>query len=218
MRNSYTTYLKSKERKLKREEIFSKKWKTCELCKSEEKIHVHHKTYENLYNENLEDLMVLCSTCHRQIHNNKKEEDLRNIEKKLDDYSKKTMNDLDHAIYQDSKNKRYPFRKSSVGNMRQAILKKLGIVDYKNLLLLEDICINPHDNSINFNEFKYIWLSQSYITKLRTKLKKLHIVKKLTIKEKTARYLNPILSHSWRTNTVLNLFYEFSDLTFAEYY
>lgn len=31
-------------------------------------LHVHHKTYERLGHEKPEDLMVLCDSCHREIH------------------------------------------------------------------------------------------------------------------------------------------------------
>lgn len=36
----------------------------CEMCGSSENLHVHHKSYENLFCEDLEDLEVLCCRCH----------------------------------------------------------------------------------------------------------------------------------------------------------
>ena len=39
----------------------------CELCGSTLSLQVHHKTYENLFHENLDDLQVLCVKCHARI-------------------------------------------------------------------------------------------------------------------------------------------------------
>jgi hypothetical protein len=40
----------------------------CELCKAKTKLHVHHKTYDNLWNEKREDVMALCPDCHAFLH------------------------------------------------------------------------------------------------------------------------------------------------------
>ncbi len=40
----------------------------CILCRSTRKINVHHNTYANLWNENLDDCAVLCSVCHGKFH------------------------------------------------------------------------------------------------------------------------------------------------------
>ena len=42
--------------------------KTCMVCGSDKNIHVHHATYERLYNERTEDLRILCSSCHDHLH------------------------------------------------------------------------------------------------------------------------------------------------------
>jgi 5-methylcytosine-specific restriction endonuclease McrA len=45
----------------------------CQLCNDGEKtLHVHHRTYENLYKEKLADLIVLCEKCHRKFHDKDK--------------------------------------------------------------------------------------------------------------------------------------------------
>lgn len=41
----------------------------CQLCNSAEKLQVHHKTYERIYNELQSDLIVLCEKCHQRFHN-----------------------------------------------------------------------------------------------------------------------------------------------------
>jgi hypothetical protein len=41
----------------------------CQLCYHDRNLHVHHRTYENLGQESLDDLIVLCKTCHERHHN-----------------------------------------------------------------------------------------------------------------------------------------------------
>jgi ribosomal protein S27AE len=41
---------------------------TCQRCGSKEFLEVHHKTYENLGKEQMEDLATVCRTCHQAIH------------------------------------------------------------------------------------------------------------------------------------------------------
>lgn len=43
----------------------------CQLCGVRDRpLHVHHNTYENIYNEakHPEDLVVLCEDCHKRTH------------------------------------------------------------------------------------------------------------------------------------------------------
>ena len=64
------------------EHLQSDKWKAIRKAKAEEQhytcercgkvilhgFHIHHKTYQNLGNEPLSDLMFLCEDCHIEIH------------------------------------------------------------------------------------------------------------------------------------------------------
>lgn len=43
----------------------------CAKCGDTQNLHIHHLSYENLYNEKLNDLMILCNECHKQRHQNK---------------------------------------------------------------------------------------------------------------------------------------------------
>jgi hypothetical protein len=63
----YTQYLESEHWKLFREKILTAR-PICEECKSDKNIHVHHLTYENLWNEKPEDVKVLCRNCHCKVH------------------------------------------------------------------------------------------------------------------------------------------------------
>lgn len=40
----------------------------CESCGAKNNLSVHHLTYENIGREKLDDLQVLCSSCHRKAH------------------------------------------------------------------------------------------------------------------------------------------------------
>jgi len=63
-------YIKSDKWDFKRKKILKKANYTCQSCgKKHTKLEVHHKTYQRLGNEKDEDLIVLCSTCHKKEHN-----------------------------------------------------------------------------------------------------------------------------------------------------
>ena len=65
----YSEYLKSpawKTRRTERAEIDG--WK-CAICGSDENLNVHHLTYKNIGNENVQtDLVTLCRKCHASLH------------------------------------------------------------------------------------------------------------------------------------------------------
>lgn len=64
----YVEYLKSVEWKNKREKVLVRDNNLCQECKNKSAEEVHHKTYDNLYDEPLEDLISLCRECHTEIH------------------------------------------------------------------------------------------------------------------------------------------------------
>ena len=68
-KQEYQEYLKSEKWK----KLAAKKRKQadnkCQLCNNNKNtLHVHHRTYENLYKEKLKDLIVLCDKCHTKFH------------------------------------------------------------------------------------------------------------------------------------------------------
>lgn len=67
-RADYDNYLQSPQWRNKRQELFNERGKKCEHCGATTQIHVHHIHYRNLGNEKLEDLMVLCKSCHEEEH------------------------------------------------------------------------------------------------------------------------------------------------------
>jgi len=110
----YESYLRSKKWASKKIEVFGLKGRKCQRCSSEERIHVHHASYERLGNEDiLNDLFVLCDNCHNEYHRRNKNVTIRStkafIKKKhLKKQSKK--NKIDQILrsgYIPLRNKKY---------------------------------------------------------------------------------------------------------------
>ena len=62
-------YQKTTWWKDRRQELKEKFGHSCEICKSEKKIAVHHNNYFSKYREKDHDLIVLCYDCHSFFHN-----------------------------------------------------------------------------------------------------------------------------------------------------
>lgn len=67
-KEKYHEYLKSPEWKEFRKKAFEHYGKKCAHCKRTKFLQIHHKTYANIFNEKLEDVMVLCELHHKKIH------------------------------------------------------------------------------------------------------------------------------------------------------
>lgn len=70
-KQKYYSYLKSQQWKEKRKFALEFYGYNCGLCGSGHNLEVHHRNYKNLYKESMEDLMLLCETCHRNFHRKK---------------------------------------------------------------------------------------------------------------------------------------------------
>ena len=66
----YLTYLDSPEWRKLRLVVYAREGGECNRCQRTLKPgwHCHHRTYERLFNERLEDLEALCPSCHREHH------------------------------------------------------------------------------------------------------------------------------------------------------
>jgi len=64
----YRKYLNSKEWEEIRVELHIVRGSKCERCSSKKNLQVHHLTYDNIFNEELEDLELLCAGCHKSEH------------------------------------------------------------------------------------------------------------------------------------------------------
>jgi len=64
----YKKYLKSDYWKEIKNQVLERDDNRCRLCNSKNDLQVHHRTYNNLENERLEELTTLCKKCHYITH------------------------------------------------------------------------------------------------------------------------------------------------------
>jgi 5-methylcytosine-specific restriction endonuclease McrA len=64
----YSEYLQSKHWNIMRAEALKRAGNKCQACGSRHHLNVHHNTYEHLWQEEPEDMVVLCSRCHQVFH------------------------------------------------------------------------------------------------------------------------------------------------------
>lgn len=68
LRREYEEYLRSDLWKEIRTRVIARAVGLCEICKENSVEEVHHMTYERIGSEVLEDLLGVCSICHKIIH------------------------------------------------------------------------------------------------------------------------------------------------------
>ncbi len=69
-KSEYVRYIGSKKWKDLKKSIIEKRGNACERCNAKPKqIDLHHKTYIRLFNEEENDVMLLCRGCHEKEHN-----------------------------------------------------------------------------------------------------------------------------------------------------
>lgn len=134
-KDKYHSYIVSPKWFQLRRKVFDIQGKACKRCNSKKKIHVHHKTYERLGEENIEtDLVVLCKKCHDIYHtiykhasiettdsflldrqllcvSNTKKKVLQMKQKRADKKKKTLIKDMKAAIYGVSVRNRYKVSK-----------------------------------------------------------------------------------------------------------
>jgi 5-methylcytosine-specific restriction endonuclease McrA len=68
-RMPYEQYLKTPEWQYRRHQMICFRERKCERCRRfSVQLHVHHRSYKRLGNEDPDDLEVLCEDCHREEH------------------------------------------------------------------------------------------------------------------------------------------------------
>lgn len=66
--NKYTNYLQTIRWKEIRKFIYAREKGCCANCGSPFNLVVHHLTYDRLGSEDMNDLVLLCKTCHCKLH------------------------------------------------------------------------------------------------------------------------------------------------------
>jgi len=69
----YLDYIASPVWKAKAYDARESAGNKCQLCNSPYYLRVHHRTYDRLGNESIDDLITLCSNCHSKFHNKDKD-------------------------------------------------------------------------------------------------------------------------------------------------
>jgi 5-methylcytosine-specific restriction endonuclease McrA len=67
-RYRYDQYLRSQQWDLIRGQVRAKYKDTCQECFKAGKVEIHHKTYERIGAEHIDDLVALCRSCHKALH------------------------------------------------------------------------------------------------------------------------------------------------------
>jgi 5-methylcytosine-specific restriction endonuclease McrA len=67
-RYRYDQYLGSQQWDLIRRQVRTKYKDTCQECFKAGKVEIHHKTYERIGAEEIDDLVALCRSCHKALH------------------------------------------------------------------------------------------------------------------------------------------------------
>lgn len=152
----YHDYLRSDKWKQKREDLFKIRGRRCERYvegKCSNKIEVHHKTYENIFDEKLEDLEVLCNVCHRKEHKIDTENAIKAIKILKDNghsfFIIKGLKRIKYNGYSSKKDKKQrserqnrkaidTLKNNKLENKGKIVrrLKKLGINEYKEKSIL----------------------------------------------------------------------------------
>lgn len=70
----YPKYLRSQFWRSVRQLALKRARNACQLCNAKSRLQVHHRSYQNrgYEDKNIQDLIVLCRTCHNIFHKNKK--------------------------------------------------------------------------------------------------------------------------------------------------
>ncbi len=68
IKSKYGLYLESDKWKQIRQKILERDGYKCRICGANYNLHIHHLTYKRLYDENKDDLITVCESCHKAYH------------------------------------------------------------------------------------------------------------------------------------------------------
>jgi hypothetical protein len=132
MNQKYKDYLQSDEWQKKRQQLFAERGKVCERCQSITNIQVHHKTYENIFNEKLSDLEVLCKICHENHH--KRKETQPKKKKKAKPKKRKWIRIESNKFFVKIKSQYFGFESEKEALDFYETQKKIKICEYKGFM------------------------------------------------------------------------------------
>jgi 5-methylcytosine-specific restriction endonuclease McrA len=66
--SDYNLYLMSEEWAVKRQKVLTRARYVCEVCHRAEAQHIHHLTYNHVFDERLYELQAVCFRCHDRLH------------------------------------------------------------------------------------------------------------------------------------------------------
>ena len=143
-KKKYYEYINSDLWIKKREEVFSERWRKCEKCWIGCNLQIHHGTYIRLWNELLEDLFVLCNSCHFKLHELCWLRDLLRQTKRFINwlpYEKRSSNAINSARWRESRQERKRVRREKNKRKLDKRKQELSIntenkkkeVDYSNV-------------------------------------------------------------------------------------
>ncbi len=95
MDNTYREYLVSKKWASLKKAVHFFYEEECYICRSREKLHIHHKTYDRIYHEDLDDLVLVCWLCHSSIHDGRYTKEVAYDMLLMGTYKSKLQTDLD---------------------------------------------------------------------------------------------------------------------------
>lgn len=67
-RDEYRDYLTTDHWRRTRQRALKERGQRCEACGSTRALHVHHRSYQRVGEEGIEDLRILCHACHQLAH------------------------------------------------------------------------------------------------------------------------------------------------------
>ena len=160
-RIDYNKYLKSDYWKGIKEQVHKRDDYKCRLCNSEEGLHVHHRTYDFVEIEKLEELITLCKRCHNIFHKNNSqhnysthikhlewEQKLKQEEKELIDIWFYISNNRE--IFDDLKTRLINYKYIKCSDFHK-LIKKLNKPKYDNILFI-NICLE-YINGIGISSY-----------------------------------------------------------------
>ena len=70
-RYKYIQYMNSFQWRALRLKVINRDDRKCRCCDTRKNLTVHHLTYDRFMNEKMDDLITLCETCHKRVHEGK---------------------------------------------------------------------------------------------------------------------------------------------------